>query len=143
VKWIKWILVFIVIAGSGNALAQQCTVSSVAVNFGAYDQTDGNSLQATGSIRVECTTQTLSVVQLDLGRNSDGNFNQRRMQKGDHYLDYNLYIDAACTKIWGDGTSNTFTQTGKNNVIVYGKIPAGQKIPSGIYSDTVTIIVEW
>jgi spore coat protein U-like protein len=143
VKWIKWILVFSIMTGSVDALAQQCTVSSEAVSFGTYDPTSGNPLNAIGSISVKCTPETLSVVKLDPGRNSGGGFGQRKMQKDGNYLNYNLYTDAACTKIWGDGTSNTFTQTGSSNVVVYGKIPAMQKVTPGVYNDSVTIIVEW
>lgn len=129
--------------GSVEALAQQCTVSSVAVSFGAYDPIAGNPLNATGSISVTCTPATITVVKLDPGQNSGGNFVQRKMQGDSNYLNYNLYTDAACTKIWGDGTSNTFTQSGGTNIIVYGRIPPLQKVKPGTYSDYVTIIVEW
>ena len=142
-KWIKWFLILIALICAAEARAQQCTVSSVAVSFGAYDPTVGNPLNATGSISVTCTPATMSVVRLDPGRNSGGNFSQRKMQGDGNYLTYNLYTDAACTKIWGDGTGNTFTQAGGSNVIVYGKIPAIQKVTPGVYSDFVTIIVEW
>jgi spore coat protein U-like protein len=143
VKWIRWILVFIAVICPVEAWAQQCTVSSLAVSFGSYDPTAGNSLNATGSISVTCTPATTSVVKLDTGHNSGGNFSQRKLQGDGDYLNYNLYTDTACTRIWGDGTSNTFTQSGGANLIVYGRIPPLQKVKPGVYSDFVTIVVEW
>jgi spore coat protein U-like protein len=143
VKWIKWFLVLIAMTCSVEAWAQQCTVSSVAVSFGAYDATAGTPLNATGSIKVTCIPATTSVVKLDPGKNSGGNFSPRKMSGNSNYLNYNLCTDAACTLIWGDGTANTFTQAGGGNFMVYGRIPARQNIKPGVYNDSVTVIVEW
>ena len=142
-KWIKWFGVFIAMTCFDEAWAQQCTVSAVAVNFGAYDPTAGNPGEATGSISVMCTPATMSMVKFDPGRNSGGNFIPRKLYGEGNYLNYNLYTDPAGTRIWGDGAGNTFTQPGGSNVTVYGRIPPLQKIKPGVYSDFVTLIVEW
>ncbi len=83
------------------------------------------------------------MVKLDPGRGSGGNFTARKMDGAGNNLNYNLYIDAAGTKIWGDGTGGTFAQPGGSNLIIYGRIPPLQKVKPGAYSDSVIVIVEW
>jgi spore coat protein U-like protein len=126
-----------------SGLAQQCTVSSVTVSFGEYDTSSGAPLNATGSVSVSCTEPVATVVKLDPGKHSGGLFSPRKMQGEVDNLEYNLYTDPANTKIWGDGTSSTFTQTGAENLTVYGSVPPRQKARPGAYGDSVTIIVEW
>jgi spore coat protein U-like protein len=143
VRWIEFFLVLLYLIWPGGVSAQQCTVSSTPVSFGEYDTSAGGPLNATGSISVSCTETAAAVVKLDPGKHSGGVFTPRKMQGDVDYLEYNLYTDPANTKTWGDGTGNTFTQTGAENLIVYGSIPPHQKVRPGVYGDSVTIIVEW
>lgn len=122
---------------------QQCTVTSTAVSFGEYDISSGSPLIATGSVDVSCTEPVAAVVKLDPGKHSEGLFSPRKMQGEAGYLEYNLYVDAACTKVWGDGTGNTYALTGVENFTVHGRIPPRQKVLPGAYGDAVTVIVEW
>ena len=60
-------------------------------------------------------------------------------------LTYGLYQDAAYVTNWGI-TVATDTKTGTGNgalqgVIVYGRIPAGQYVAPGAYTDTITATV--
>jgi spore coat protein U-like protein len=143
VKRIKGVIIFIATLCASGAWAQECTVTASPVDFGAYDVSAGSPLAAVGSIGVVCTSRTPSTVKLDPGRNSGGSFNPRRMSGAGSYLGYNLYTDAGCTSIWGDGTAGTFTRAGGRNLAVYGCIPARQKVKPGTYGDVVTFIVEW
>lgn len=70
------------------------------------------------------------------------------MLKGSEPLNYNLYLDSARTTIWGNGTSGTsFITTSpavaNNDLTVYGRTLLGQNVSAGIYSDSVTVTVEW
>jgi spore coat protein U-like protein len=143
VKWIRALIMAIIVTGPAEAWAQECTVSTVAVNFGDYDTYVGSPVDSTGSINVSCDTETGTTVKLDAGLHSSGTFNPRRMSGSGNYLNYGLYTDASHTMVWGDGAGSTFTQPGGSNVIVYGRIPALQKVRPGAYSDSVTIVVEW
>ncbi len=64
-------------------------------------------------------------------------------------LNYNLYLDAARTSIWGDGTGGTalFTvaiPSGKAvNVTIFGRIPAGQDVAAGSYSDSIVVTIQF
>jgi len=143
VRLSKVFLALLLMALASEAYAQLCSVSAVAVNFGNYDSSSPSPLNSTGAISVNCSPPAVTVVKLDPGKNSGGSFNPRRMAGEGSYLNYNLCIDAACTQIWGDGTSSTYTQPGAANLTVYGRIPALQKVKPAVYGDSVTITVEW
>jgi len=61
-------------------------------------------------------------------------------------LAYNLYLDSTRLTIWGDGTGGTGTFSGMGTgsdvgTTVYGRIPAGQNVAVGTYSDLITVTV--
>jgi spore coat protein U-like protein len=66
---------------------------------------------------------------------------------GADVLNYNLYMDAGGGSIWGDGGGGSenlvayVTQEAPVNAKIYGKIPAGQNVLVGSYSDTVTVSI--
>jgi len=129
-----------------------CTITVTNVNFSGYDVFSPFPLNANGDIGVTFNQSSKHpyTVKLDAGQNSGGSFNPRKMllSGGGATLNYYLYLDAACTQIWGDGTGSTYTATGEQNRItqhhtVYGEIPAGQNVSVGTYGDTITITVEW
>jgi spore coat protein U-like protein len=68
---------------------------------------------------------------------------------GSSHLNYNLYLDSAYTQIWGDGTGGTVTKSdniggllgSSISYTVYGRLPGGQNVPAGVYSDTVFVTV--
>ncbi len=137
-------------AVSGVAHAFVCSIVSVsAVAFGSYNVFDSNHLDSIGMFTYRCDDVTPSdsiVIQLSSG--SSSTFPTRTLTQGSYELDYNLYLDAARTTIWGDGTSGTsqygpiVPADGSNvSLSVYGRIPAGQNARAGDYSDTVIVTV--
>ncbi len=60
-------------------------------------------------------------------------------------LHYQLYRNAARTFVWGETVGgNTVFGTGNGRVQilrVYGDLPASQSVPSGSYSDTITVTI--
>lgn len=135
------------LAGASYVEAAQCTVSSTGVSFGTYDVFSGSPLDSTGTISFSCNGK--EDVEIWLSTGGSGTFSPRRMS-GPDSLDYNLYLDAARTNIWGDGTSGTGEYTQDNvpknttiSVTIYGKIPAGQDVSAGSYTDTLTLTINW
>lgn len=137
---------------SKDASAQTCRVRAQRdVNFGNYDTLATGNLDTTGRIRVQCTQRDRVggyTVKLDQG--SGGGFTPRQMFNGREPLPYNLYLDSAHTTIWGDGTSGTFFLTvpgppapGDQSYTVYARTPLGQDVSVGLYTDTLTVTVEW
>ena len=61
---------------------------------------------------------------------------------------YQLYVDAAHTTPWGDGTAGTSMATGGGTgnqqvVNVYGVVPAQTTPAPGNYSDTITATISF
>lgn len=133
-------------------IAASCRVNSGALNFNTYDPSGVNAstpLQRSGSFRVTCTNTTPGTVKLSQGNNPAGGSSDasplRRME-GDPgiYLRYDLYQDASYNTAWGNtaGSGKAITGTGSQNTItVYGRVLAGQLVPPGTYSDTITVTV--
>jgi spore coat protein U-like protein len=71
------------------------------------------------------------------------------MLRGQETLNYNLYLDPGGSQIWGDGTSGTqkFSATTSNNqtlnLPIFGRMPAGQDVSVGIYSDTIIATINF
>ncbi|HEY6095637.1 MAG TPA: spore coat U domain-containing protein [Gallionellaceae bacterium] len=119
-----------------------CTVSSGGdLEFGMYA---GSRLDATTTVKVTCTLGEPYTVALNNGLHFDGT--HRRMEKiaaSDH-LQYDLYSDAGRTTAWNTTSTVPGTGTGLvQSLDVYGRIPGGQILPLGDYSDTITVTVNY
>src|SRR5438477_12539503 len=117
-----------------------CTISAgAAVSFGNYDWTVATPTDTVGSMTYTCTSTAL----VFLSTGSSGTYTQRTMLSGANVLGYNLYTDAARTQVWGDfftGGTIQVAPAGTPAVLdVYGRIPAGQNVPPGSYTDSITV----
>lgn len=74
------------------------------------------------------------------------------MYSGAYAIEYNLYTDSTRTTLWGDGSAGTsYVSDGyllglltvSRNYPVYGRVPAGQNLPAGVYSDVVVVTVDY
>ena len=128
-------------------VAPNCTISTLPLDFGAYDPIVTNASaprDASGTVRVACTSGATTTVTLDTGLNPSGGL--RRMKAGaSNYLNYSLFSDPGYAIAWGTGTdavghTGTGTQT---DLLVYGRITQGQNVPAGSYADTVTAVVNF
>ena len=124
------------------SVAAVCNVQSATLAFGAYDPAAAD-LDATTAIDLTCTPGTTYDIGLDGG--GSANVLARQMANGGATLDYSMYQDASRTTNWGDTVgTDTVSGTGGGGVqthTVYGRIPTGQFVATGAYSDTVTITV--
>lgn len=121
----------------------QCSVNAVGVSFGSYDPFSDQNLDGTGSVSVACGPPTPYSISLGAG---GGTYLSRSMSSGAYVLAYNLYTDATRTTVWGDGTASTAVLQGSaspGSHTVYGRIPGRQNARAGIYTDTVTVIVNF
>jgi spore coat protein U-like protein len=131
------------------AASAVCTITSSAVNFGTYDIFSSTPLDTTGQVAYRCGGSDRNItITLDTGGASS--FNPRRMLNGTQTLNYNLYLDAARTIIWGDGTGGTQTYfignpPNNQNVMIpmYGRVPTGQGVGPGTYSNTITVTINF
>ncbi len=137
-------------------VAQSCSITAGAVAFGTYDPVSshpaGTPLDQSGTIQVTCTKGASS---LEIGLSDGGNPSggQRHMTNGSDTLAYDLYqppagAGAACNYSpltpWGDTASvNRFVPTATwaagtpFTFNVCGRVPGGQDVGAGTYSDVV------
>ena len=126
--------------GAPRAAQAACTISTgAAVSFGNYDWTVATPTDTVGSMTYTCTTTAL----VFLSTGSSGTYTTRTMLSGANSLDYNLYTDAARTQVWGDfftgGTISVAPAGTPATLNVYGRIPAGQNVATGSYTDSITV----
>jgi len=135
---------------SGWAHAQNvtaCTVAASGVAFGIYNPTVSTATRSSGTILVSCTVSSgHNPVTVALSTGASGNFASRTMTSGTDTLSYNLYLDAAYTQVWGDGTGGSLTDTQyvthghpAFSATVYGSIPALQSPGAGVFTDTIIV----
>jgi spore coat protein U-like protein len=145
------------IAGTATAnlsvtatISNNCSISTAAVAFGAYDPIVTNAstaASATGTINTTCTSGDATTITLGQGANAGTGSTAaapvRRMANGTNYLNYSLYTNSGHTTVFDGSTGVAVTGTGAQvGTSVYGSIPAGQNtLPAGSYSDTVVATV--
>ncbi len=121
-----------------------CTIqAAVGPAFGTYDPVAGNAVDAAGSITYQCTPQKPAVW---LSTGSSGTYAARTLRSGGNTIQYNLYLDAARTIVWGDGSggssidvANPAPGNSTKSIPVYGRIPPRQDAAAGTYSDTIVV----
>lgn len=136
--------------------ATSCSLASGNLAFGAYDVFSPTSLDSTAALVVTCHRaggSANSTLAIAIGPSaSSGTIANRRLQTagGADFLGYNLFRDATRTAVWGNTAGvDTLVQaiSVPNNgsvqvsATIFGRIPAGQDVRRGIYSDSVTITV--
>ena len=142
------VLLFLAPAGGAGAA---CTVSATGVNFGAYDVFVAAPLDSTGSVTVTCDQAPPEDVVIAIGPSgTSGGFIPRQMRSASSpdRLNYNLFTNAGRSSVWGDGapgTSTVFLKNVKKNrpvtTTIYGRIPPGQDVSAGSYSDSLTVTI--
>jgi spore coat protein U-like protein len=125
-----------------------CTIGTTSVSFGAYDVFNAAPGDSTGTVVFDCDRRDPITIALDRG--GAPSFNPRRMLKLSEPLNYNLYLDAARTTIWGDGSGGTQVYSNSRpprnqnvTVTIFGRIPARQDISSGSYTNTITATINF
>ncbi|HTD13115.1 MAG TPA: spore coat U domain-containing protein [Steroidobacteraceae bacterium] len=135
---------------AAHAVAVACSVSASAVAFGTY--TPLTIAASTGTITITC----LSVVgpspaTITLSPGASSTFTARTMSSGGNTLSYNLYLDAAHTQVWGDGTGVSMADNlnltqglvaPTTTATVFGLVPSQDPAP-GAYTDTITVTVSY
>jgi spore coat protein U-like protein len=128
-----------------------CSLSSSSISFGSYDVFSPNHLDSIGEMVFRCAPNDKNVA-ISLSRGGAASFSPRRLVNVGSFINYNLYLDAARSVVWGDGSGGTqtyFVSNPKPNnadiaVPVYGRISAGQSAAAfGNYSDTITAVINY
>jgi spore coat protein U-like protein len=116
-----------------------------ALAFGVYDPLAPAPADSTATMSYRCPAGQPLRISLDAGL--AGTFAARALTMGSERLLYNLYLDAARTIVWGDGTGGsqvgpgvtTHGAGGTVTTYVFGRIPAGQDAAAGTYGDMIRV----
>ncbi|MBC3917084.1 spore coat U domain-containing protein [Undibacterium sp. CY18W] len=122
-----------------------CSVTGASLAFGTYAS---SQIDNSAAVSVTCTNGTSYNVGLDAGGGSGATMAVRKMTGSvSGTLSYSLYKDAGRSTVWGNtvGSDTTIgTGTGAaQSISVYGRVPAGQSVTAGVYSDTVTVTLTY
>jgi spore coat protein U-like protein len=135
----------------GGPLSSAVTVSATALNFGTY--TPASPAHASAGITVRCGAlgiDLLPAFTVSLISSDSADPSARYMANGAARLNYNIYTSAGYSAVWGDGTAGSLTQS-YNSILTlgtiaftaWGRVPAGQYVPAGSYSDHITVLVSY
>ncbi len=129
----------------------RCSIQNVTpVSFSTYDVFRTSPRDAQGSVTYTCRGVGQRTVTIDLSSGSSGRFNPRSMSSTGSTLPYNLFLDSACTTIWGDGSGGSsrygpLSPPNNTSIVVpiYGRIPPEQNVAPGSYADSVTLTLNF
>jgi spore coat protein U-like protein len=125
-----------------------CRIVTSDLAFADYDPLLHNAteqLDGAAQMTMVCTRGAQASIVIDAGRHSTGSY--RALTGGAQQVSYQLYRDEGRTQVWGSGGSALqFVSNGvarPEQVTVYGRIPPGQEVQSGVYTDVVTATVDF
>ena len=130
-------------------VASNCVIAVNNLAFGKYDPLAQNATQqldAAAEVTMLCTRSSRAAIKIDSGRNAIGS--SRTLAGGSQHVSYQLFRDAGRTQEWGGGGADglQFVSEGihkPQQLTVYGRIPPGQEVASGVYTDVVTATVDF
>ena len=139
----------VILAGVSRAEAANCSFSTTSIVFGTYNVFSSAPVDSTGSVSYRCTGSTSGVL-ITMTKGQSATFLPRQLGKGTERLAYNLFRDAARTTVWGDFTGGTSAYIDLDppkkedlTVTVFGRIPPGQDISAGSYTDSITVTMNF
>jgi spore coat protein U-like protein len=125
-----------------------CRIVTSDLAFADYDPLLHHATQqldAAAQMTMVCTRGAQAAIVIDGGRHSTGS--NRALTGGTQRVSYQLYRDEGRTQVWGsEGSGLQFVSNGvarPEQVTVYGRIPPGQEVQSGVYTDVVTATVDF
>lgn len=138
--------------------AGSCAVAVSNLTFPGYDVFNPAPTDTTGAVVLTCTDDRLPGVlnidvSLTLSAGNSGTVSVRQMVQAGagERLDYNLFRDAAATLLWGETPGIDDYQIPKlkvpkngsvqSTLSIFARIPPGQDVSAGSYSDSVVLTI--
>ena len=127
-----------------------CNVSVwSSVSFGTYDVFAAAPLDSAGRIGYRCDQGHNYTIRISITRGQASSYSARALHSGTDVLQYNLFLDAARTVVWGDESEGTqaYYDSGvglsRDNIPLFGRVYPGQDIRAGVYSDSVMVVIDF
>jgi spore coat protein U-like protein len=126
-------------------------IAAPSLNFLSYDPNGANNtvpLDQTTILQVSCTKGAIATIGIDSGANAGrASAGTRSLANGGRFLGYDVYRDAARTVLWTNAGAGLYTYISPSslpaNVSIYGRIFAGQNVPTGIYTDVLLVTINY
>jgi len=154
--WARLILLTVIAGMPTAAMAVSCTGATGTLAFGTYDtRASLPNDSSSGYVEMRCTCSGLDCIafgyNIEIQSGGSGDAANRKMKRtgGTETLRYELYRDATHLLPWGEGSSALgglylLGQFGSwQRVYVNGRIPAGQAVRSGAYTDTPGVVINF
>lgn len=150
VSCLAFLLMLLAPVAANGACVTGFSASATPLGFGVYMPSAPSATTSSSTVTVNCLVGLLPAFTVSLSAGS-GTFSQRKMtQAPSSHLDYNVYIDAAHTQVWGDGTAGTFAQSFSGLISLlstsytaFGSVDPGQYSAAGAYTDTIVVTVSF
>ncbi|MFJ3368125.1 spore coat U domain-containing protein [Pseudomonas sp. NPDC086251] len=121
------------------------------LDFGDRGPTWTSALKASvnatvmGRLAVACSSSVADIrVAIDAGLHGDGS--TRRLSNGRQTLPYQLFLDPANTESYRINQPHPYSLLGRSSLLIpiYGWLTSNSHaLASGIYSDTLTVTLDW
>lgn len=134
------------------AFAGNCfwNTQPTAIAFGTYSVLNSSDTTTTTAFNFRCTPNQYGRLILSFG-SSGAYVPTRTMLSGATTANYNVFLDAGGTQVWGDTTAGSFaygvfnSQPQSQNFAgtMYGIMPALQDLSAGTYTDTLFATLQY
>lgn len=133
------------------AVAPDCMVESPsALNFGIYDpavqRADGHVDVTADALWISCTKGAAGVaIALDEGGHRAGNRRAMVADGAGGAIYYEVYTSATHSTVWNQVNTIAYVPAhrGAQRIALYGRIPGGQAVRPGRYTDTLLALVNF
>ncbi|MGC5702033.1 spore coat protein U domain-containing protein [Pseudomonas sp. NFXW11] len=139
------------VTNGGSGSAGGALNSPGVLDFGQQGPTWVNPIKASldnsadGQVQVACNPSVTGfTVTINGGLNGDGS--TRRLSNGRQTIPYRLFVDASGSDSYSIGQQRNFAvSSGRRIPIpVFGSVVANTRaVPAGVYTDTLTITLDW
>jgi spore coat protein U-like protein len=133
-------------------VALNCTFQSApSLNFLSYDPNGVNNtvpLDQATTLQISCTKGATATIGINTGTNpGQASTGTRALANGTRRLGYDLYQDSTRTLLWTNSGAGLYTfvstSSASASLNLYGRVFAGQNVPTGIYTDTLVITINY
>jgi spore coat protein U-like protein len=125
----------------GLTVLDECTIGTHDIAFGSTGLIP-NDIDTSTTVDIECTSGTDYAIGLTDGGHAVSG--QRKMISGSDLVNYELSSASNFSTSWGNTATHTVTGTGLDHAVqipLYARVPGGQNVPKGTYTDTVTATI--
>lgn len=134
-------------------ISASCTIATQNINFGSLTSTNAGNVDVPADATVTCASNSPFNVGINYGLNAGATF-QRKLASGANTLNYSVYVDGYGVNEYGQvstyGTANNYNSAATinvspatNTVPIFARLPAQSTPPSGTYTDTLTVTVNY